>query len=300
MPYRPLSFTKNLGGFPRLQEAIKAAYEPGVTTKDFLERVPSALRSRALLFTEFYLATRIVGSQEYIVEDSLVRYTFLRPWGLIHTRLALFALMLNMPGERVKQLYRSPSEAQNAYVRSFLHDGKGWLESKLNLGQMITWVKANVQITPAGARKFSTNFRHLFEQAEFETLATGHSKTFASHWGPLAIRLFFDRIRITNRAAGVKELIDAAAKAELYKLLGVPQLWQDRIITGCAIAYVDHRPDLLTASIESDSDRNELGSGVAGRQPQQIKKLIELGRSSGALANLFGQTCQLCGSQIDP
>src|SRR5262249_2379116 len=160
-------------------------------------RVRADLKARAVVVSEFYVATRLIGRTEYVVEDTLVRQAFLYPADITHARLSLFALLLNRPGERASQQYRSPAKAHNQYVRNELHDGKGWLSSRLDLGRLKPWVKANVS-EAGGETKFATNFRALFNQCRFPTLTSGHLKTYANNWGPLALKLFFDRYQITH------------------------------------------------------------------------------------------------------
>ena len=134
--YRPLSFTKNLGGLKNLYAAIRHAYSHGVSTTEFAARLPSGLRTRELIITEFFLATRVSGTQEIIVDDALVSETLERKkLDLTLKRLYLFSLILNMPGQRRKSERASPAGAQNEFVRAYLHDGKGWVAARLDTDQ---------------------------------------------------------------------------------------------------------------------------------------------------------------------
>ena len=69
MPYRPLSFTKNLGGLEQLHAAIRLGYIPGTTVEEFEGRLTGRLQSRRLVIVQFFLATRVMGRDELVVED---------------------------------------------------------------------------------------------------------------------------------------------------------------------------------------------------------------------------------------
>lgn len=59
---RPLSFTKNLGGFSKAYDAIRAGYAVGVTVEQFRRR--SGLGpDLSLLVTEFFLERRFMGTK---------------------------------------------------------------------------------------------------------------------------------------------------------------------------------------------------------------------------------------------
>jgi hypothetical protein len=87
MSYRPLSFTKNLGGLDQLYESIRSAYRPGTTLREFEQRLPHRLENRRLVIIQFFLATRLIGRTEYIVEDTLIRTTLAEENGPTLARL---------------------------------------------------------------------------------------------------------------------------------------------------------------------------------------------------------------------
>jgi hypothetical protein len=96
MPHRPLSFTKNLGGLEHLYAAIRRAYRPGTTLQEFESRLPGPLANRRLVMVQFFIATRLIGRAEYVLEDALIQTTLSEPYGATLARLYLFALLLNM------------------------------------------------------------------------------------------------------------------------------------------------------------------------------------------------------------
>ena len=71
---RPLSFTKNLGGFQKAYDAIRKGYKPGQTVRQF--RTSCGLGDgQSLLVTQFLLGTQIIGDEEAIFPDSLIAQT---------------------------------------------------------------------------------------------------------------------------------------------------------------------------------------------------------------------------------
>jgi hypothetical protein len=62
-----MSVTKNLAG---LHDAIRLAYTPGTTLRDFEVCLPRRLESRRLVIIGFFLATRVLDRTEYVVEGA--------------------------------------------------------------------------------------------------------------------------------------------------------------------------------------------------------------------------------------
>jgi hypothetical protein len=121
---RPMSFTKNLGGFNQAYDAIRTGYSPGVSVTQFRNRcgLSSGL---SLLITEFFLGTQIHDGEEFILADSLIAQTLSQPFSRSIARLYFFALNLNMPGERLREEHKNPAEMQNTLMRDhlFVDDG---------------------------------------------------------------------------------------------------------------------------------------------------------------------------------
>jgi hypothetical protein len=292
-----LSFTKNLGGLAHLHAAVRAAYLPNTTLAEFERRIPKRLENRRLVIIQFFLATRIVRGTEYVVEDTLIRTTLSEAWTVTQARLYLFALLLNFPGQRNKPAYRSPALAQNAYVRQVLHDGIGWRADQLDVDDAIEpWVRQNVAVT-GGRRKFATNFAFFFRQADFETDAAGYVVTYANHWGPLALRLFFDRYWIGRPQADVDELVMAAHQHEIHKLLGLSPQWLDEVAPGAALAYLSDNRASLVATVESPEE-HAARSGPAGRRTSLVRQLIRSTKNKEALEGWYGKLCQICGAAV--
>lgn len=221
MEYRPLSFTKNLGGYSTLYAAIRQNYRPRITVKEFLSSLPAQVKGRGLVISEFFLATQIVNGIEEIYEDALIRETLRRPLDLPLKRLYLFALLLNMPGQRHDASLRSPAAAQNSFVRTHLHDGHGWVASRLELSrEMLPWFESRMSMNPGALKKFCTNFRYFFEQCALSTTQSGHLDTNAAYWLPQAMRLFSERSSITIPAANTTSVQQLAVQYDIHKLCG--------------------------------------------------------------------------------
>jgi hypothetical protein len=298
MPYRPLSFTKNLGGLEHLHEAIRLAYVPGTTVNEFEARLPARLASRRLVIVQFFLATRLIGRTEYVVEDALIRTTLSQAFDVTLARLYLFALLLNLPGQRLKREYRSPAPAQNEYARVVLHDSVGWRAAGVDVGSILPWVKRNVQGS-GGLRKFATNLVYFFEQGQFDVDPTGHLITYGNNWAPLALQLFFDRFRIHMPSAEVDDLVFAARQHEVHRLMGLDYDWLNSVIDGAALTYLSPMRHSLVATQETATERSQAPRGPAGRQTVLIQRLIRSTRNKLLLEAWYEKTCQICGLRLE-
>ncbi len=116
---RPLSFTKNLGGFEQAYDAIRTGYSPGVSVGQFRDRCGLS-DGLSLLITQFFLGTQIHDREEFVLADSLIAQTLSQPFSRSIARLYFFALNLNMPGERLRDEHRNPAEMQNTLMRNHL------------------------------------------------------------------------------------------------------------------------------------------------------------------------------------
>jgi len=128
---RPLSFTKNLGGFKSAYDAIKRGFIPGVNVATFRKRcgLSSGL---SLLVTEFLLGTEIRNDEEIILGDTLITQTLSQPYTKLTARLYFFALNLNLSGERLREEHRNPAEMQNTLIRSQIYDDGSFKTSRLD------------------------------------------------------------------------------------------------------------------------------------------------------------------------
>ena len=108
---RPLSFTRNLGGFEKAYGAIRAGFVPGVTVKQFQERCGLGPNVSHLV-TEFLLGAYVQDREEYVLADSLIAQTLSQPFSRLIARLYFFAINLNMPGDRLKDHQLNPAEMQ--------------------------------------------------------------------------------------------------------------------------------------------------------------------------------------------
>lgn len=296
MAYRPLSFTKNLGGYRQLHQGIRAAYRPGTTLPDFRERLKSNFGDRDLLISEFFVATRLVDGVEYVVEDALISTSLGDEYATTTARLYLFAMLLNMPGQRKKTEHRSPAEGQNEYVRSILHDGNAWRSSKINKDEVLgPWVRSHFNVSgEQTARKIANNFYFFFESAKFDVNQDGYLVTYANDWGPLALRLFFDRYRIHFPEADASQLMDAAAEHELHRLMGVDRTWLDETVPGAAMLYLSGQQEMLVAAPEQPAQEVE----PPGRKTHLITRLNRSSENVLRLHDWYAKKCQVCGNVL--
>jgi hypothetical protein len=165
---RPLSFTRNLGGFKKAYDAIRRGFTPGVTIVTFRKR--SGLGpDLSLLVTEFLLGTRIQNGEEIVLSDTLVTQTLSQPYTKLTARLYFFALNLNMPGERLKDEHQNPAEMQNTLIREHIYVGGGFRTSRFDKDQSIEpTIEGFGGFTSHQAlRKWVNNYYYMAEHCGF-------------------------------------------------------------------------------------------------------------------------------------
>lgn len=252
---------------------------------------------QALVVAEYFLATLVVGGKEVVFHDALVEETLRREsYGPLLARLYLFALILNNPGQRLHAAHKAPAAAQNAFVREYLYQDAGWVAARLDKTRHVRpWLAENLDAKQSTVRKFTTNLYYFFEQCSFPTDKDGYLKTFAEHWGPVALKLFFQRHELLHGRMDVTELEQAALDAEVYKLLGVPKVWLDDIIEGAADAYHTGRDEPFVATAEQKEERKP---EKPRRQTQQVTTFLRAGEHRERLRGWYEGRCQICGGRL--
>ena len=304
---RPLSFTRNLGGFRNAYKAIRAGYAPGVTVKQFQDRCGLS-HDVSFVVTEFFLGTQIHGGEEYILADTLIAQTLSQPYNRLIARLYFFALNLNMPGERLKADHRNPAVMQNTLVRDHLFIDDGFRTERFDKDRSIEpTVKGFGGFTSRDAlRKWVNNYSYMAKQCQFVWTPDGRVETFADTWGTLALRLFFERYVVTNPATDVNTLVSAAQRMELHKLIGVPRLWLDGRVDGAAEMFVSDHGSVFLGFEESAAERKAAMRGAAPPAPQGetkrretvIQQIIRRGENRRFLQTVYAGECQLSGVRL--
>ncbi len=304
---RPLSFTRNLGGFRNVYKAIRTGYAPGVSIKQFQDR-SGLSHDVSFVVTEFFLCTQVYGGEEHALHDTLIAQTLSQPYSRLIARLYFFALNLNMPGERIKADHRNPAVMQNTLVRVHLFSGDGFRTERFDKdGSIEPTVKEFGGFTSRNAlRKWVNNYSYMAEQCEFVMTPEGRVETFADTWGALALRLFFERYVVTNPAADVNTLVSAAQSMELHKLIGVPREWLDTRVDGAAEMFVSDHASMLLGFEESDAERKAAVHGIAPppaqgeskRRETVIQQIIRRGENRRFLQTVYGGECQLSGVKL--
>ncbi len=304
---RPLSFTRNLGGFEKAYNAIRAGYAPGVTVKQFQDRCGLS-HDVSFVVTEFFLATQIHDGEEYILADTLISQTLSRPFNRLIARLYFFALNLNMPGERLKELHRNPAIMQNTLVRDHLFIDDGFRYKRFDKDGSIEPAvnRFGGFNSPDALRKWVNNYSYMAQQCDFVRTPDGHVETFADTWGALALRLFFERYAATNPTPDVNTLVSTALDLELYKLLGVPKSWLIDRVNGAAEMFVSDQDSMFLGFEESEAERQAATHGAVPPPPQGetqrretlIQQIIRRGENRRFLQKVYHGECQLSGVRL--
>lgn len=297
MLYRPLSFTRNLGGPQKVYDAVRQAYQAGISIGDFRRALaPGMSRDQSLIITEFFLASEIRNGVETVHEDQLIRSCLELPLSSLHMRLALFALNLNLPGQRLKAAHRNPAPAQNAYVREFLLRDGAWQASVLHKDAMRQWLTGHLSQRPAGITKFRNNYHYLFAQCGFRGRQDGPIDTFAEEWYRPALRLYFERLRLVSPpATGSPEGLEQSTRADgINRLLGVSEPWLSERLTAELRSFLGHQPVQLPAPAAPEAE----AVGPAARRLLQVAQIERDTQAVGELKALYGYRCQVCGIRL--
>ncbi|HXR40179.1 MAG TPA: HNH endonuclease [Terracidiphilus sp.] len=304
---RPLSFTKNLGGFRKAYDAIRKGYARGITVAEFRARcgLSSGL---SLLVTEFFLGTQIRNGDEIILNDTLISQTLSQPYTRLTARLYFFALNLNMPGERLRDEHRTPAEMQNALMRDHLYVGNGLRASRFDKDASIEpTVRSFGGFTSTEAlRKWVNNFHYMAEQCGFAEAPHDHIETFPDTWGALALRLFFERYSATNPAPDVNALVAAAGTKELQKLIGAPKSWLDDRVGGAADMFLSEEEVMFLGFHESAAERRAAQRGApppplggeTKRRETLFNQIIRRSKNQQFLWRVYEGECQLSGLKL--
>lgn len=301
---RPLSFTKNLGGFPKAYRAIRRGYSPGVSVNQF--RANCGLDADgSLLVAEFFLFTQVRDGQEFIISDTLLSQTYTRPHtDVILARLYFFALNLAMPGERLSAEQREAGQLQKHVITQHVYVDGAWIHDRFEKDSSLEPFVRRVNAFPS-VRKWVNNYWFLKEQCQFVIRPDGTVETFADTWGPLGLRLFFDRYVTLHPTDDVGVLVKAAYDADLHKLIGVSQSWLDERVEGAADMFLREEFYVFDSPPESNEERKAAHKGKplpvpaagaeASRRLVNVKQLIRRADNRRFVQRLYSGTCQLSG-----
>lgn len=300
MLFRPLSFTRNLGGPQKVYDAIRQAYSPGISLTEFRQKLqPSLSRDQSLLVTEFYLASMIEHRTEVIFEDELIRVCRELPLSSLQLRLALFALNLNLPGQRLLDVHRRPAAAQHAYVCEYLYQGDAWQADRLEKPAMHSWLAPRLDQQPEGVTKFRNNYHYLFSQCGFATKDDGTINTFAEDWYRHALRLYLERRQITPPAIdGERDvLLEAMRVDQVHRLLGVSLDWLVSRAGAEVTAYLERHP-VAMPQVQPTVPPEEPPVVLPSRRQTLVDQIQRDTQAVKDLKALYGFRCQVCGIRL--
>jgi hypothetical protein len=300
-----MSFTKNLGGLKNAHRAIRTGFAPSITVAEFKDR--TGLGDQALIITQFFLGAQVSGADEVILSDSLITQTLSQPYSRLTARLYFFALNLNLPGQRLRTEQQNAAEIQNELVRNhlFVRDGFRVAEFEKDSIQGVVGRLGKFK-NAATLRKWVNNYSHIAEQCGFVPAPDGGLETFPDTWGPLALRLFFERYSAVNPAPDSSALISAGQSRELHKLIGVPRSWLEDRLPGAAEMFLSDEAFMLAGFKESVAERKAAkrgappppSSGESLRREITVQRIERRGENVRFIHDTYGGQCQLSGVKL--
>lgn len=234
-PHPPGSFTKNFAwhgrGMLKLHAGIRAGFggrPTPVTREDF--RINSGFNdAEFLIAANFFLFNVITGRANRIPVDELVRHAIEEDHSLAFDRLGLFVLNLSLGGRRAGATNGSefPTQWANEYVKQTLWSAGRWQRSALDEARMDADIFPRIRGVPDAKRKSRSNYRHVFELAQYIPGPPGSINTDPESWCAGALYLAWDRRLLSGGATptplSVNALIAGSRTEEDYKLLGITE-----------------------------------------------------------------------------
>lgn len=291
--HQPFSFTKHLS-IEHIYRGIRDFYYSGITLEEFSNRLEARHGGRYVIVRDMFISSHVVDGVEYVLEDSLIRESLMRPLNSSLAKLYLFALLINMPG-----LNRRPSaDSQNDFVRNVLYQNTGWESLRLNVPSIQSWVTQNVTLrNDVTRRKFSTNFNYYFDQCEFDTTGILVDVT-KEEWVPVGLRLVFERLRAIAPNITSNELVTQVVNMEIYKLMGVERAWFQALLNGAVTLYLAGNYEVFTPIEVSRTPTPQNIERVIQRRLVQVNQIVRYGANVTQLEEWYNRTCQICRSPL--
>lgn len=304
MPYAPGSFSKNFAwhgrGMHKLHEAVGNGFQfrlLATPRAEFRARCGVKDPNLELIPINFYLHNSVVDGENIVSVDELVFQAVTQPHTLHFDRLALFALHLNMAGDRVGQNgVRAPALWAKEFVVERLWHAGGWLSEQLEVATMDDFIFPLLDAENPVRTKCRSNYRHLYELCGYVPSSTRYINTGYEHWMTSAVFLALDRLCLENAAArrtnNFREFARWLVNQELYKLIGVPDetldisvcrtLAADYIRLGGLDRFTRLRPPIRPLArtpgeveVHRQQEREERDFAAAGAIPSAIQLLMQ-------------------------
>jgi hypothetical protein len=304
---RPLSFTKNIGGLHKVHAAIRRGYVPGISVAEFRKRC--GLKSpQSLIVVEFFLCTTIRDNKEYVVHDTLVDQSLIRPkFDAILARLYFFAVNLAMPGERLREDQLEAGSLQQHILTNFIYANGAWQSKRLDKDRALEPYVLSVERFPS-VRKWVNNYWYMMQQCKFVERPDGTIETFPDTWGFLALNLFFDRYSLHSPTDDSEKLASAAMNSKIQEMLGVDTSWLQSRVGGAADIFAHHEPVDLQFGLESDAERDAAGKGKVAPRPragspaayrqEMVNRVQRRSDNKRFIQDLYGGLCQISGTVL--
>ena len=244
--YAPGSFSKNFAwhgeGLRKLHDAIRqglASAMAAVPRNEFRRRCGIEEEGLQLIPVNFFLHNQITEGKNWVSVDELVLAAVKRPHSQLFDRLALFALHLNMAGERSGQNgVAQPALWIKEFVTDSLWRDGAWRPEALSAEAMDAYFSTNLAAQPHVRTKCRSNYRYLLGQCNYLTFAADAADSGAEQWIVPAIFLTWDRLALRRKPVtelSRRRIIDDLIARDTHKLAGTTE----EFVRECADAVLD-------------------------------------------------------------
>ncbi|MFI4974454.1 MAG: HNH endonuclease [Caulobacterales bacterium] len=325
MAFAPGSFTKNFGwdtdppGLRKLHRAIRAGFNgraQPVTRDEFRRNVRSVSdTNRQLIALNFFLHNSVIGRENILTVDELVRLAIETPHSRHFDHVAIFAPHLSELGTRRGTAgHRDEAAFLNEYVREHLWSNGGWRRSALREDEIESAFVDTMAVEGSDtAHKCMTNYRFILSLAGYLTGSAPIVNSHADDWANSAFRVAFDRWTAdAGDALAADALRSRSLDAHLYRLMGLPQAGFDAAIEAAIADYLragSRRPgrrasartpeatNAETPAPEWRDDTSEPATEVA-RRLQQLQLQVRNPGLGRELRAHYGNECCFCGKAL--
>ena len=348
--YAPGSFTKNFAwhahgrGLQRLHTVIRRGFD------NTLAPVPRSLfrgrcgvdeESLQLIPVNFFLHNSIGGlprplaashtgrPRNFVSVDELVRIAIDRPHSQLFDRVSLYALHLNMAGNRLgTNGVAEPAMWIKSFVETQLWKDGAWRPRALARGEMDAYFPTVLDAQPDALTKCVTNYRYLLELCNYLDYAPDAVNSGAEQWLVPALFLTWDRLFLDGfllPGATKADLVGRIQALQLHKIAGTTDEFVIECAKGVVDGYVDsgglgrfgaHQqaapPATPTAAEPKGKPANvpdeppssadlDLDYSIAEQVKRRLIAIQAQIRNPAhvrKLKKLYGNVCQFCGAPL--
>jgi hypothetical protein len=325
MAYRPGSFSKNFAwhgtGFAKLHRAIVAGFSSrlaSVSRAAFRENCGISDPNLQLIPINFFLFNRGPAQGSLLAVDELVFQAIEQPHSIVFDRLALFAVHLSNVGK----MPTGGTPWAREFVLNRLWSDGFWRRAELQPDRIDSFLQTAMDARSEVRTKCRTNYRHLFDLAEYLNGTEAEIENRDAPWLSPALILAWDRGILSGLIAPsptVDQLVGFVRGQRIYQLIGVPQEFAERLASSLAPPYLEHvgvgrfdegavtvgptaaasvRRSRQTSARDLEEIARSLNTSQVSRARREVEQQLRNAALAAALKGRYQSKCMFCDSRV--